>query len=750
MSRIRKVVTKLNLNAIPVYIEDTKSYSDYFSLSQFDRYFTSGKNGFLITGTSYLSPNSEILLELLDSNGNPVFLNPITNYSEGGGRLVSIEVYENTPVGPGTLHIVGTARIKSTGEPIPTKWVDRYNVRWSVPVNIEPGRKNSSIIRFKTTPQIFATQRVSDKQIVTRLLQSQSDIQIPLQSKMKSALPYGYAMLPTSSLFTSDMLGGYVTGSIYRRMVTESISASISSIVETAVSCSVFLPLDEVLNSTRGFTNSNIYDTDGNLFDISLLYNRALENGVVHNISTITESVDLYKIYTDSILQSDLQIQYQFDSNVSVPDISNVFADLRIVNLNTLSGEVARIKTFAKEPSAQGDYYLIADTKPEPQDFFISGGVVDTGVFTPLSLPSNTWFADFSGSSAYYSGSVSSSITMVSGSTVKLLDGVTFNIGTPALTGSYYLGTQQPLLFFTGSEYTLSYDVYYAKQYGAQLYIADAELDVYLYGSGSAKNINITNWGLPIDTLSLANKSVALIQNREINFTVKQSGYASLRFLMNEGYFTLSNIRLKTAEEFGFNSDEVRLVVPVDAYASSSLIFKTEFYDINNNNVNIETLSDPVLLPPTSLLSFGSSSFAISASSAISASYADSSSYVPGVATVAFVINGGAYPVSTGFKGSVRMPTDVLLSNVGIYTSGSGSINIDIRKQDHATYEPLTSSPASIVGTPLSMSNDTKYLDTVLSGWTTILAVDDILNFFVLAVDGAELKVATVVFNIQR
>jgi hypothetical protein len=743
MARIRKVVTKLNLSTVPVYINDTKSYSDYFSLSQFDRYFTSGKNGFLITGTSYLTPQSEIILELIDSNGNPVFLNPITNYSEGGGRLISVEVYENTPPGPGNLYILGVARGTIAGGSIPVEWANKYNIRWTVPVNIEPSRKNVSIIRFKNVPEIFVTERLGDKQIVTRLIESQSNIQIPIQTQFFNYLPAGYSLLPTSSLFTRDMLGGYITGSITKLTTTQSISASISTYLNTEQTCSIKLPIDRILNSVRAFTGTNIYDQNGVSFPVTVL-----ENGVTTVTESVTtQSVDLYKVYATSISQSNMQIQYEVDRKSTVPGISNVFVDLRIINLNTLSGEIARIKTFVKEPLAQGDYNLVADTKPPPQDFFVSGGVVNTGIFTTASHVDTTWFADFSGSNKYYSGSVTSSINMITGSATKLLDGVTFNIVSPAATGSYFLGTQEPLLFFTGSEYTLSYDVYYAKEVNGQSYITDAELNVYLYGSGSARGINETVWGMPIDSISFVNKSIALIEKREVNFIVKQNGPAQLRFLMSDGHFTYTNIRLKTAEEFGFNSDEVQMVIPLDAYASSSLIFKTEFYDINNNNVNIDTLSSPILLPPTSTIAFGSASFADSASFANSASYA---SYTPGIATVAFVMNGGAYPLSTGFKGSVRIPTDVTLSEVGIYTSGSGSINIDIRLQTHTTYEPLSSSPASIVGTPLSMSNDTKYLDNTLSGWTTMLMTNDILNFFVLAVDGAELKVATIVFNVAR
>jgi len=734
MARTRKVVTKQNLDTVPVFIDDTRSYSEYFTLSQFDRYFTSGKNSFLIGGTSFLRPRSEILLELIDSNGDPVFLNPVTNYSEGGARLVSVEVYEDIPSGPGTLTILGIAESTADGRRVPAQWVNQYNIRWKIPVAIEPSRKNVSIIRFKRAPEIVAEEQIGAKYIVERQVVTLPNIQLPIQTQLKNSVATGYIFTPTASVFTRDMLDGTVSGSITRLQTIQTISASVSTYQYTALTSSVQLPIDRILSTTRGFTNTNLYDQTNTLFPVSIL-----EDGVTNTTeSVVTSSVDMYAVYTTSTSQSNMHIKYTVDNKTAVPGISNVFADLRIINLNTLSGEVARIKTFVKEPQAQGDYYLVADTQPEAQTFFVSGGVVDTGTFTTESLAANVWFSDFSGSSTYFSGSTSTIIPLITGDTVRLLDGVTFDIVTPASTGSYFLGTQEPLLFFTGSEYTLQFDVAYARESASGAYTGQGGISTYLYGTGSARNINTVPLGQLLDTISFAGSNVALREQREVNFTVKQSGYAYLRFLMTEGFFTYANIKLTTAEEFGFNSDEVRMVIPLDAYASSSLIFKTEFYDINNNGVGIDTISAPLFISPTGAGGFGSASFATSAS------------YTPGIATVSFVVNGGISPVTTGYKGSVRMPTNVLLSNVALYTSGSGSVNVDITRQVHSSFDPVLAAPTSIVGTALSMSNDTKYLDTVLSGWTTTLNTDDVLNFFFKEVDGTELKLVTVVFNIQR
>ena len=175
-------------------------------------------------------------------------------------------------------------------------------------------------------------------------------------------------------------------------------------------------------------------------------------------------------------------------------------------------------------------------------------------------------------------------------------------------------------------------------------------------------------------------------------------------------------------------------------YSGELLEFKAEYLDVNNNSINISTLSVPTYFSGSGLGRAGSS---------LSASYAESASYVPGVATVAFVINGGPNPIAAGFKGSIRIPTNVTIADVGIYTNDTGSINVDIVRQLHVSYDPA-SGATSIVGTPLSMSNDVNYLDTDMSGWTLNLGTNDILNFLVTEADSSDLRVATVVFNLFK
>lgn len=149
----------------------------------------------------------------------------------------------------------------------------------------------------------------------------------------------------------------------------------------------------------------------------------------------------------------------------------------------------------------------------------------------------------------------------------------------------------------------------------------------------------------------------------------------------------------------------------------------------------------------TSLL--GSASWAASASNAKSASIATtatSSSYAltSSVTTgqkgyVNFVVDAISGSLNTtGFKGTILLPATFTLTAVRMFNSGSGSIYYDIRQQTIGSYNPIITSGTSITGsTQLSMSNDTSYNDTTLTGWTTTLTEDTILNFFVKEVSGS-------------
>ncbi|MCX6780326.1 MAG: hypothetical protein NT034_04090, partial [Candidatus Magasanikbacteria bacterium] len=151
---IEKTGKKLNLKNASVAVQDTNPNSKFFVISEFSDILTSGKNTIGFNGSDYLKPNSPILVEVLDVNGNPLYTeiartSDAIKYRDGVSIIVSIYVYNSTPIGTGEIIIVGYLK---SGK----------KVRWQRNVSINSRVANTSKVRFYDTPEIEAKSILSD------------------------------------------------------------------------------------------------------------------------------------------------------------------------------------------------------------------------------------------------------------------------------------------------------------------------------------------------------------------------------------------------------------------------------------------------------------------------------------------------------------------------------------------------------------------------------------------------------------
>ena len=149
MAVLRKILQKQDLSSIETYVNDTTFNSNYFNVLSIEDTIPGGKSSFQIIGSKYLTPDVELRVELLDKNGNPVYTEAIKYLGDKPSRHISIEVYENTPAGIGTLTILGSAERLSGGDSIPEEWRNLYNVKWERNVYIDPREKNTQPILFQ-------------------------------------------------------------------------------------------------------------------------------------------------------------------------------------------------------------------------------------------------------------------------------------------------------------------------------------------------------------------------------------------------------------------------------------------------------------------------------------------------------------------------------------------------------------------------------------------------------------------------
>ena len=143
MAKIQKTSPLLGLKNFQVFLNDTVASSNYFRVSELSDTFTAGKNGFLIEGSPFLRGDTEIKIEVLDTNGDPLFTQAgegIPEYYEGLSKLVTAHVYQTTPIGIGKITILGELKsyIDENGfeQPIPNEWDGVYNVKWEKDIKI--------------------------------------------------------------------------------------------------------------------------------------------------------------------------------------------------------------------------------------------------------------------------------------------------------------------------------------------------------------------------------------------------------------------------------------------------------------------------------------------------------------------------------------------------------------------------------------------------------------------------------------
>ena len=208
---------KENLDQVSVFLEDTRN--EIFVVQDLPDTFGQGRTAFKIFGSSFLKDNVPLKIELLDKNGETVFLQPVY-YGESGSpvlpyRYVSVEVYRDINIGgEAKLTILGELDPSVTN--VPQEFQNTYNVKFSkiVNIDIETSKNNQPIIFYKKptfTAQEVVTRRkksnpgfntqVSGSQIYGRVKQdlrgksvtTGHDVNTQIDTSVggKSETPYG-------------------------------------------------------------------------------------------------------------------------------------------------------------------------------------------------------------------------------------------------------------------------------------------------------------------------------------------------------------------------------------------------------------------------------------------------------------------------------------------------------------------------------------------------------------------------------
>ena len=87
---IRRENLYQGLKDFAVIVDETTFQSTYFNVVEVPEIIPQGRSSFLIGGSDFLKSGVELKIEILDADGNPVYTEPVLNYTEGIYSRVSI------------------------------------------------------------------------------------------------------------------------------------------------------------------------------------------------------------------------------------------------------------------------------------------------------------------------------------------------------------------------------------------------------------------------------------------------------------------------------------------------------------------------------------------------------------------------------------------------------------------------------------------------------------------------------------
>ncbi len=538
MSRIKKTSPLLNLSNFQTFIVDNNPLSQYFKISELGDLLTAGKNGFLIEGSTFLKPSTEIKIEVLDTEGNPLFVEPgegIPEYYEGLSKLIGVYVYEDTPIGIGKITILGELDtwLDENGfpQPIPEDWAGIYNVKWERDIKINKNIPNETRVRFVRRPEIIIEEL--NESFYSRNL---------VNATQTDGLVRGIALTPTEGTTLRGYRGG-IRYLVQKQSGGFLDGGTFISVTGTGIQNAEVV---EYLNSSSVVVATPFTSSDG----------------LVSNFSG--------KNYS---------LSYQYNQNPVASSILGSFGRFEINHLQTFVGDVERIKVFKKSRASNVDYEVIQDTRVESSEILtaiVSGSAIDVGHF----------------SASYENGQSWNSFWTTQSNAGNILDSSKIYRAVKLKNNRLSTNLGDDIRLESGSEYALEFYNYYDTSSNNP----SDKLNVYLTStlrSGSG----ISNYYLTQSLAVLTGSNEFRSANKRVyNFIPPITDNWTINFESSNttanSYWHVGSVSLKAAHELGFSPDEFNFIIPIDRdLERETFDFKFEFFDINNNYVPITVTS---------------------------------------------------------------------------------------------------------------------------------------------------------------
>ena len=366
MSLPFKKVAREELSKLSVYVDDTSPTSTkYFRVSDVPEVLQKGKNLLRISAhPTNLVEGSQILVDVRDSSGNPIYFEIPDYLEEDKSRAISIWIYhdkgdDNTANGEATITLVGTSNVGNNGEPVPQRFKGNPNVRWQTTVNVDRIRKNTSSVLFKAkqTPTIQISESIESYRN-----QPQSGNELLSVSQTGTDASYIYkgetpiVQLTDGTTFNNEMIDASIVLSNYIEPATP-VSKYDNPLSDTFFSSSI----SKLINNTTAVLLNEYTTSFDNRDELTHTYGK--------------------------IASANYSIQYVRSGSNVVTENERSFANITLSNVDPIAGVVDKVKVLIKSDGLPGEFELLNEvTVPYSASFSVKVPVPSENLKDPKLL----------------------------------------------------------------------------------------------------------------------------------------------------------------------------------------------------------------------------------------------------------------------------------------------------------------------------------------------------------------------------
>ena len=559
---IRTKLFNRNLNRIiPEFQEKDNNSPNFINVTFVQDTYTSGKNIFKIKPNYKNIQKDSVDYEILDINGNTIYHNKLQYIDEDGSSIITIYIYEDTPIGVASIIFVGKAVVDLAGNTLLPPQNRQNNYRYVHTLRVDKSKRNDSDIIFVTEPRFAVSEKkayiVEEKFTNNKLTTLHGTGSYLLINDSPT-------ILEGDGTFKSEMEMGTLSFPVLSENYFPKQKYEIPNFAYSSRIRSVVSPVQLILE-TPLYVSSSVGS------------NANIKKGVT-KIQSQPYSIQYYQNPTER----------------NTTQNQKPYAKIDIENMEAGTGQVSRVKVFTKSAvKPQSEYQLIYDSELNPKNILVD----DTTSLIEYPIGIFNGNTNIVSGPSFYSSSFNAAnywnIIRLNGapSASKSANSPYLSNAVSILPSMKMSGSQELMLEQTGSvripfwkdtSYTLKFDYYLTKNV---LDTRDSKLDVYISGSSFVNNNEL---GYFLGSVPTHKGSLSIVRDYTIPIKPNSDGDGILRFVMRDGT-KIANIRVQENVERGFSSNRTKLYVPIkNEHKNEYLDFKIQFFNYTLKEANRE------------------------------------------------------------------------------------------------------------------------------------------------------------------